>query len=257
MWQKDRLHRIRSLLATYHRVTTDRIAAELKVSRETVRRDLIELESQGELQRVHGGAVLDDAEPPFAERTQTHVRAKKAIARQAALAVRSGQTLFLDAGSTTSILAEELSRLSGLTVITNSFDVAVHMGAAEANAARRNRVIVLGGDFGHSLPATFGATTILEIHRYRADVALLSPVAVDAEYGASSFDHQEADVARAMVANADRVAILADHSKLGRVSRVGYCPGNALGQLVTDKKATENPALAAFRQASISIAIAV
>lgn len=256
MWQKERLHRIRSLLATYHRVTTDRIVAELKVSRETVRRDLIELESQGELQRVHGGAVLDDAEPPFAERTQTHVRAKNAIARQAALDVRSGQTLFLDAGSTTSILAKELSRLSGLTVITNSFDVAVHMGAAEAGAARRNRVIVLGGDFGQNLPATFGAGTILEIHRYRADVALLSPVAVDARHGATSFDHHEADVARAMAANADCVKILADHSKLGWVSRVGYCPSEAFGQLVTDKKATKNPALAALRRASIPIAIA-
>lgn len=256
MWQEDRLHRIRGLVTTYHRVTTDRIAAELDVSRETVRRDLIELESQGDLRRVHGGAVLDDAEPPFAERAHTHVQAKRAIARQAALEVRSGQTLFLDAGSTTSIVAEELSKLSGLTLITNSFDVALHMHAAEGDEARRNRIIVLGGKLSRNLPATVGGTTILEISRYRADIALLSPVGVDAEHGATSFDHREADVARAMVANAKHVVILADHSKVGLVSRVGYCPSGTFGRLITNREAIDSPALVELRHASIPISIA-
>lgn len=256
MWQEDRLHRIRGLLATFQQLTTDRIAADLGVSRETVRRDLILLEAQGELRRVHGGAVLNDAEPPFAERAQTRVRFKRAIACVAAREVRSGHTLFLDAGSTTSILAEELAKLSGLTVVTNSFDVALHMNAAEDREAHRNEIVVLGGYLNRSLPATFGEMTILEIHRYRADIALLSPVAVDARHGATSFDHGEAAVARAMVANAKRVVILADYSKIGLASRVSYCPSARFDQLITNGKAADRPAMADLRGALVPISLA-
>lgn len=247
MWQEDRLLRIRGLLTTFQRVTGDRIVAELGVSRETVRRDLIELETRGELRRVHGGAVQIDGEPPLAERAHTRVRFKRAIARLAAHEAKSGQTLFLDAGSTASVVAEELATLSGLTVITNSFDVAQHMNAGLDRAQRCNRVIVLGGYLGDRLPATFGDVTITEIHRYRADIALLSPVGVDARHGATSFDHGEAEVARAMATNARRVVILADYSKIGLKSRVSYCPSERIDRLITNSKAADRPALVELR----------
>ena len=248
MWQEDRHLRIRALVATFQRVTSDRIVAELGVSRETVRRDLIELEALGEIKRVHGGIVSTHAEPPLTERAQTRVRFKRAIARRAARDAKSGQMLFLDAGSTTAILAEELAKLSGLTVITNSFDVAVHLNAG-TGSERANRVIVLGGNLGEGLPATFGDTTISEIHRYRADVALLSPVGVDVRYGATSFDQREAEVARAMATNASRVVILADYSKIGLASRVSYCPVDRIDRLVTNRKAASRVGFAPLQRA--------
>lgn len=254
MWQEDRRLRIRALLATFQRVTTDRIVAELGVSRETVRRDLIELETLGELKRVHGGIVSIHAEPPLTERAQTRVHAKRAIARLAARDAKSGQMLFLDAGSTTSILAEEIAKLSGLTVITNSFDVAMHLSGANGGE-RSNRVIVLGGNLGEDLPATFGETTISEIHRYRADVALLSPVGVDARYGATSFDQREAEVGRAMAANAQRVVILADYSKIGLASRVSYCPIDRIDRLITNHRAASRPAFAELKRRIADVAV--
>ena len=81
MWQEERYQRIRLLLSKMQRVSTDRIMADLNVSRETVRRDLVDLEALGELKRVHGGAVQVGDEAPIAERAQTHVKAKLAIAR--------------------------------------------------------------------------------------------------------------------------------------------------------------------------------
>ena len=84
MWQEERYQRIRLLLSKMQRVSTDRIMADLNVSRETVRRDLVDLEALGELKRVHGGAVQVGDEAPIAERAQTHVKAKLAIARAAA-----------------------------------------------------------------------------------------------------------------------------------------------------------------------------
>ncbi|VVD73176.1 DeoR family transcriptional regulator [Pandoraea pneumonica] len=255
MWQEERFSRIRALLSAYTRVSTDRIVADLDVSRETVRRDLLELEALGELKRVHGGAVLIQDEPPIAERANTRIKYKRAIAKSAVSLVTSGQTLFLDAGSTTAILAEELAALSGLTIITNSFDVALNMQRA-SDEGRGNQVYLLGGALGASLPATFGDTTIAELHRYRADIALLSPVGVDANYGASSFDRQEAEVARAMVNNAAQTFILADYSKVGLCSRVSYCPSAKIDQLITNRQAADEPALQALQARVANVTLA-
>ncbi len=142
MLAEERHQRIRALLTALHRVTTDRIAADLGVSRETVRRDVVELETRGELRRVHGGvvAVGPEPEPPIAVRTQVRQKEKRAIAKAAARLVAPGQTLFLDFGSTVSALAEELATLSGLTIVTNAF------GVAQAIAdGKRSDVRLLGG----------------------------------------------------------------------------------------------------------------
>ncbi len=246
MWQEERYQRIRALLSSLQQVSTDRIVGELGVSRETVRRDLLELEAMGELRRVHGGAVPVHSEPPIAERVHTRVKYKRAIARAAAGLVTSGQTLFLDAGSTTSMLADELAKLSGLTIITNSFDVALKVGAAGSGA---NELLMLGGSVGGPVCATAGDITIAEIHRYRADVALLSPVGVDAECGATSYDLREAEVARAMAANAKQRILLADFSKIGLCSRVSYCEVNRIDHLITNTNAQKQPAYAALKAA--------
>ena len=180
MWQEDRHQRIRALLSTLQRVSTERIMADLGVSRETVRRDLLDLEALGELRRVHGGAIKPADEAPIAERAHIRVKSKTAIAKAAIGVIASGQTLFIDAGTTTSALAEELAKLANLTVVTNSIDVALKMrGATEQQAEAANEVILLGGSISDRAMATGGSTTILEIHRYRADMALLSPVGID------------------------------------------------------------------------------
>jgi DeoR/GlpR family transcriptional regulator of sugar metabolism len=248
MWQEDRHQRIRALLATFGRVSAEHIAAELAVSRETVRRDLLDLELAGALKRVRGGAIAPDTEPepPIAIRAKAHVHEKRAIARAAALRVVPGQTIFLDAGSTTSLLAEALSGHTGLSVVTNSFDVALKLGGEEARA-RGNDALLLGGHVLDGMSATCGAAAVAEIHRFRADLALLSPVGFDARYGATSFDPREADVARAMAENARRVVILADRSKIGSASRIAYCAAEGVDLLISDAAAADVPALADIR----------
>jgi len=238
MWQEDRHQRIRSLLSTLQRVSTERIMTDLGVSRETVRRDLLDLEALGELKRVHGGAIKPDDEAPIAERAQTRVKFKAAIAKAATGFIVSGQTLFIDAGTTTTRLAEELAQLANLTIITNSIDVALKMrGTLNQEAA--NEVILLGGSISERSLATVGGRAIAEIQRYHADLAILSPVAVDHQHGATNFDHAETEVARAMVTHADRVMILADYSKIGQRSRIAYCPVNRIDILITNKKAAD------------------
>lgn len=258
MWQEERRQRLRALLATFGSVSIDRATDEFGVSRETIRRDLLEMEQDGELKRVRGGAIpqAELCEPPYAERQAVRIREKRQIAACAASLVESGQTLMLDAGSTTAILSERLSQLSGLTIITNSVDVASRLGTTDSVQDRRNKVVLIGGRFSAQPPATFGASAINEIMRYFADIAFLSPFGLDVRAGATSYDPDEAEIARAMVACSKKTILLADYSKLGVVSRVSYCTVEALDTIILDRSAKANSEIAHFKKKKANIIFA-
>ena len=258
MLQEERILRLRTLLAKFRHLSIERIAQDLAVSRETVRRDVLQLEAQGELRRVHGGVVLKELEPepPVRERARANQKEKRTIAKAVLKLIRPGQTVFLDSGSTTTILAEELASMTGLTVITNGLKVALKLGAADDARNPRNKIILLGGRIDAMVQATFGDDTINDIHRFRADMALLSPVGVSSQQGATSFEHHEAAIARAMGQQAQRVVILADHSKIGHSSRVSYIKTSDIDSIITDTKAFSLPGLAALERGGVKVTFA-
>ncbi|MCA6215662.1 DeoR/GlpR transcriptional regulator [Ideonella sp. B7] len=258
MLQEERHQRIRALLANAELVTTERIALDLDVSRETVRRDVVALEALGALRRVHGGVQRTAAlpEPPLQQRARAHLLEKRSIVRAAARLLQPGQTVFVDAGSTVSLLADELASLRGLTVITNSLDVAQKLVADDTAAQCRHTVRLLGGQPRPTTGATYGDETIAAILSRRADWAMLSPVGVSAELGASSYELHEAEVARAMSRQASQTVILADHSKIGQTSRVSFCPLERIERLITDPRAAKTPGYAALSRAGCSIVLA-
>ncbi len=257
MLQEERILRIRSLLAKFKSISIERIAQDLDVSRETARRDVLQLEAQGELRRVHGGVVLKGPEPeaPVSERARVNQKEKRAIAKAALKLFLPGQTVFLDAGTTTTVLAEELASLSGLTIITNSLSAALKLGAADDASAPRNTTLLLGGRIDARVQATYGDDTIHEIHRHQADLAVLSPVGVCRQHGASSFEHHEAAVARAMAQQAGRLIILADFSKIGHSSRVSYAKTQDIDAIVTDARARALPGFAALQRAGTRLVV--
>ncbi|MDT9001135.1 DeoR/GlpR family DNA-binding transcription regulator [Paucibacter sp. APW11] len=234
MWLHERHKKIIALLNERQRLSTEMFAAELRVSRETVRRDLIELEQSGQLSRVHGGAIPNQApaEPSYVERSRLFQAEKLAIAKRAVQLVTRGQCCFIDAGSTTHALAHELAKCEQLQVITNSVDVAA---ALSRNASLE--VLLLGGRLESDVPATYGEQTIAEIKRFQVDLALISPVAISADGGAMDYAWHEACVARAMLAQAKTRVLMADANKLGVQSRVQICSTQAIDVLVTDGRA--------------------
>lgn len=238
MWKEERLQRIRTLLDTFGRVTIERVVVELSVSRETVRRDFNEMEHLGELKRIRGGAVTLDPryEPPISLRNNEQVKEKRAIAKQVAKHLKSGQNIFIDTGSTTAILADELASVSGISVITNSLHIAQRLSVEKCRIKHSISSHLLGGILHETIPATYGEKTVSEIYQHHVDVAILSPVALDILYGAMSYDPAEAEIAKAMVANATRIFILADYTKLGMTSRISFCKPQNIDILFTDKK---------------------
>lgn len=194
-------------------------------------------------------ALESPPEPPLQVRRNAQAREKRAIAAAAVQHLQPGQTLFLDAGTTTTLLAEELRTMSGLTIITNSLQAALALSAAEEHETLNNQVLLLGGMMMAGAQQTRGEMTVGEIYRYRADVALLSPVGIDARNGASSFHPHEAAIAHAMVQQASRTLLLADHSKLGVISRTQYAPVGDIDLLICDGGAAKPGALSALQQA--------
>jgi DeoR family fructose operon transcriptional repressor len=259
MLQEERVIRIKALLDSFVRMSTDQLAQELDVSRETVRRDILQLEAQGTLRRVHGGVVATalQLEPPFVERQRIRAREKRAIAHAVLPLLTSGQTLLLDAGSTTGILADAIATVAGLTVITNSISIALKLTAAKPSRPRPgSEIILLGGQPHGEVQATYGVATVNDIARYHADVAILSPVGLSAAHGATSYEHHEVAVAQAMMRQAKRLVIIADHSKIGVTSRVTYAPATQIDTIVTNRNAANDRELRLLRKAGAQVVLA-
>jgi len=149
MWAHERHLRIVALLNERQRLTTEMFSAELGVSKETIRRDLIELELSGKLSRVHGGAIPQSVsiEPSYVERAELHRTEKRAIARAAATLITPGMSCFIDAGSTTQALALALLARTDIQIITNSVSIA---SALASNPGLD--VVLLGGRIAQEMP---------------------------------------------------------------------------------------------------------
>lgn len=248
MWVAERHRLILELLGAHQGMTTEKFADMLGVSRETVRRDLIELEKAGHLARVHGGAVSmssEQPEPAYAERMRLRRERKREIAVLAATLPQPGDACLLDAGSTTLALAEALALRQGLTIITNSLEAARTLAGRGGHDVR-----LLGGRLDQDVPATYGDEAIAEVSRLHVEWAFVSPVSFHVDSGAMDYAWHEAAMARAMLARAARRVLLADASKLGQTSRIQVCAVSDVDVLVTDLQA--NPAvLRAIREAGV------
>ncbi|MGY4309381.1 DeoR family fructose operon transcriptional repressor [Bradyrhizobium sp. USDA 4369] len=237
MWAKDRHHLIISKLAANEHIGIDALVEELQVSRETIRRDIITLEAEGKLRRLHGGVARVDAsaEPPFEARLKVNAAAKRKIGLAAARLVEPGMLVAIDAGTTTLAFADAIVGIPDVSVVTNSFDIARTIVTARPHAD----VVLLGGRIGNHVPGTFGELTVAEIRRFSPDMGVFSPVALSAQQGATDFHLVEAEFANAMIACSKRTVVLADHTKLDEVSRVRICDCNQIDVLVTDKGASQ------------------
>ena len=210
------------------------------VSVATIRRDLAELEAQGLLRRTHGGALTVDQvthDQTNRDRTVTNVEAKCAIAKAAAELIIEGDTIIIDAGTTSLEVARLLGKRSGLTFITNGLDISIEL----ANASGKNRLFVIGGEF-HELNYSFAGPLAAEAtQRFSADKAILSVSSVDLDRGTIGMSSpQFACVQRAMIAAAKSAIVVADASKFGRASLAVSAEFGELDCIVTDKAAPAN-----------------
>ena len=230
----DRQRRILELLHGAGSLRTIETAVELGVTDETVRKDFELLEKRGELIRTHGGASRPDKlreELPFTERQAVRREEKQSIARLAASRIQANETIFLDASSTVLTLTEFLPDLP-LTILTNALNVFT------ALADRPNLdLICTGGLFDPKSRSFIGLTAEKSLQRYNIHRLFFSGNGLHLGRGVSESNARQAAFKERVVATAEDVVFLADHSKLGRKSAFFFAEIADLSCLITDKAA--------------------
>jgi len=214
-------------------VRTDDLAEEFGVSAETIRRDLLELERVGLVERVHGGATTAERpralEASHVSRQVLHLDGKRAIARAAARLVEPGHTLIIDVGTTAIEVARALPATWHGRVLTNSLPVAVEL------AGRPDvEVLTSGGRVRPGDLACAGRQAVDFFDDLYADLAFLGSGGVHAQAGLTDYHLDEVDVRRVMVERAARSYVLADASKLGVIAARRVCALERLAGLITD-----------------------
>lgn len=211
-------------------VSVTELHRRLKVSRETIRRDITRLAVENRLSKTHGGALsLDSTEPAFAARMAVNLEGKRAIGRVAAELVPDGASLIVDSGTTTLCLAEALSSRRRLTVYTNDVRVAGRLAGRHDN-----RVVLLGGELQGGEGATYGRDATATLQHYFADFAFVGASALAPHPWLMDYTREAAELRAQMLASARTVVLLADRTKFGRVAPVKVANFDKVTHIVTD-----------------------
>ncbi|OSM42333.1 DeoR/GlpR family DNA-binding transcription regulator [Nesterenkonia sp. PF2B19] len=216
------------------------------VSVATARRDLDRLVRDSLVTRTYGGAVLGNvrAEQTLREREVSNAAAKDSIARRAAALVEPGSTVLLDAGTTTGQLSRYLSRIPGLTVLTNGLNALNVLVESDEDV----HVIALGGSLRRTNQALMGPAAEAVVRSVYADIAFLGTDCLDVERGISSRTLEQNSLKQLMSAHARRTIVVADSSKLNTTWSTYWTALPSPCDVVTDDGAGEE-ALSPFRAA--------
>lgn len=226
------------------------LAAELKVSDETIRRELRVLETQGTIIREHGGARMaaPSLEGPLNKRMEENADAKRRIAKAAAAFVKDGAILFIDSGTTSCFIAQQLTDRKSLTVITNSLLVATELGGIN-----NNRLFLAAGLLDYDYHAFNDHNAQQYVSNFTPHLSILSVGAISAERGLMDFNPGEAAMSRIAYATSQRVLLAADSSKFGRFGLIQTAALTDVDILVTEKPLDEKFSRA-FAHAEVVVA---
>jgi DeoR family transcriptional regulator, fructose operon transcriptional repressor len=235
-------------------MTVDQLAHHFRVSDDTIRRDLQNLERRKLLLRTHGGAVstalLVHRETPFLIRANAHAEAKSRIGRAAVQLISDGETLIINGGSTTFAFAASLGPRRNLTLVTNNVAM---LSVLPAEAIQD--VYLLGGQYRMNLGSTVGSVGFSS-GSISVDTAILGVSGLTATGGISTTVLEEASMLARMITCARRTIVVADASKLCSNAFAQIAPLSAIDILVTD--ASLPPELSyAMREANVEVVVAL
>lgn len=234
MHRSARLSVILERVASGTSVAVTDLAAELAASPATIRRDLAMLEQQRLLARTHGGAVAHTVtyELPLRYKGVRHAEEKRRIARAAAASVSEGMAVGLNGGTTATEVARALAGMQQLTLVTNALNIASELGV------RPNvKLIVTGGLARSQTYELSGPLAESSLTGLNLDVAFIGVDGIDARAGCTTYEEVEAHTNGVMIQHAKRVIVVADSSKIGKVTFALICGVAAVDELVTDDAA--------------------
>lgn len=217
-------------------VTVDGLVSHFGVTPQTIRRDLTELAEAGQLERVHGGAILpsNTTNIGYSERRELNQAAKVDIARACAAQIPNDCAVFLNIGTTTEAVAEELLQHEGLVVVTNNINIAMILSRNEAID-----VIVTGGNLRRSDGGLIGDLATQTIGQFRFDYAIIGCSALRDDGEILDFDVLEVGVSKEIINRSENVFLVADASKFERKAPAKIASLESVDVFFTDHRPPE------------------
>ena len=214
-------------------VSVAELAAEFNVTQETIRRDLKVLEGQNVLIRSYGGAYSPDGVENDVSadlREHIHVDGKQRIAEQCCDLVSSGDSVFLDASTTSLFIAERLKDKT-FTVITNSLKILNAL--ADISSIK---LVLIGGGLDRNSMSFLGASAARMMEQYHFDLSILSCRSLDLHHGLMDSNEQQAEIRRRAIERANRSILVVDYTKLNRTAFCDIAPLDSVDTLVVDTR---------------------
>ncbi len=211
---EERRARIAAQVHKNSRVRVSELSEEYNTSEVTIRKDLEALEAQGQLRRVHGGAVgLNKLyiDMDLSERYLTNSGAKKTLAELAADFIEDNDTIFMNAGTTLTYVLRAIRNKKNINLVTNSVQ-----NATEAALYPSFNVILLGGELDSKYQFTYGTDAENQLENYHATKCILSVDGISADAGLTLYYSNEAPLARKMIESSAKTIVVADSTKIGK-----------------------------------------
>lgn len=249
----ERQTKIIQLLKQSNSVKVSELKELFGVSEMTIRRDLERLEQHGVLVRTHGGAALNpknNVDITFHNRNERFVEEKEAIARIAAELVNDGDSIVIDAGTTTTAMAKYLREKRDLVVLTNSLTV-----VNELTNSPGITLILTGGNVRDITLSMVGSLAKDNLLNFNVDKAFIGTSGLCPVQGLTNQNMYESEVKKAMIDIASEAIVLADHSKFHRVSFSCFSPLDAVKKIITDSGAPRET-VQKIREMGIDVLIA-
>ena len=229
----ERYNLILKLIEEKQNIKVGEIVAKLKISEATARRDLNFLEDKGKIKRIHGGAVLvETKEEDIAYKKLVFNKEKDIIAKKSIKFLQEGDTIFLDAGTTTFSLIKYLKKIKNIKIVTNGYS---HINEL---ASINKEVYLLGGKLKKKTGALVGASAMNDLKYYNFDVVFIGANGVNSE-GYSTPDEEEVLVKSEAIRRGKKVFFLCDHTKFKKKSFFNFASLND-GTLISDCEIPKN-----------------
>ena len=234
----ERINKINELLKEQHTVTIDKLCDTFNVSKNTIRRDIVELEQAGLIRKVYGGIVLESSNimplEPFSAREIRNIDAKKKIAAAAAACVSEGDVIYIDSGTTTMHMIPHLLGKSYLTIVTASVYV-LDIASRYSNL----NVIATGGALQAPIKAFVGPNVLSCIKSYNFSKIFLAATGISLEHGATNASPLECEIKQCLVQKPCSKYLLADSSKFDVSSLMTYGDLKDIDCIVTNGQPPE------------------
>ena len=231
-----RKEKVKEYLLEYKNASVTDLSKLFSVSEETIRRDLKALEDAGYVIRTHVGAVLSQPVSKTVDNSaleKIFVKSKELIANQCRAFIHDGDCIYLDASTTAATICATLQDIH-VTVLTNSLRIINKLSSAE-----NIKLICVGGNLLHSRECFVGRTANDALNRYFVDIAFISCRSVSIENGITDSDDDDAETKQIISSHANRVCLIADHSKFGKTSFAHVCDFTRVNDIVTDMPVSE------------------